>query len=128
MSLAGLGIMVAFAGSVGARKVWWMRRVVGQFAWVPVNSALVETEVQGIRERAHKLLVLRDDTGTVMVERVDHALIPATLEPVAWVAGLGRRRFVVAPPGGGPVIPVKPVRRLRRPDPLEAQWRDSRPA
>jgi hypothetical protein len=114
--LCGLGALVAIAGAVGARKVYWMHRIVGRYAWVPVDSSFVETEVSGgLRERSHLLLMLRDDTGTVFVERVDLGVIPPSLEPVAWVAGLGRPRFVVAPPGGAPLIPVKPVRRLPRP-------------
>jgi hypothetical protein len=127
-SLCGLGLVLAVAGAVGARKVWWMRRIISRYAWVPVSSSLLETEVHGIRERTYHVLVLRDDTGTVLAERVDHGLVPQSLEPVAWVAGLGRPRFVVAPPGGAPTIPMKPARRVRRAAGADTPWRGSQPA
>jgi len=114
-SLLGLGAVIAAAAAVGVRKVRWIHRIVADYAWVPVASALVEIPVAlGPRERSHTLLRLRDESGTVVVERADHGLMPASLEPIAWVAGLGRPRFVVSAPGGARLIPVKPVRHLAR--------------
>ena len=110
-SLVGLGAVIALAATVGIRKVCWIHRIIADYAWVPVASALVEIPVAlGLRERSHTLLRLWDASGTVVVERADHGLMPATLVPIAWVAGLGRPRFVVAAPGGTRLIPVKPVR------------------
>jgi hypothetical protein len=116
-SLLGLGATIALAGGFGLRKVRWIHRIIADYAWIPVTCELVEIPVtQSMRERSHTLLRLWDTTGTVVVERADHGLIPPSVVPTAWVAGLGRPRFVVAPPGGAPLIPVKPVRQLARPE------------
>jgi hypothetical protein len=114
-SLLGLGALIALAAGVGVRKVRWIHRIIADYAWVPVTCALVEIPVAlGLRERSHTLLRLWDESGTVVVERADHGLIPPSLVPIAWVAGLGRPRFVVSAPGGARLIPVKPVRQHAR--------------
>ncbi len=110
----GMGVGLAAVAGVGLRKTWWMRRVVDRYAWVPVTAERHEVAVHlGRRERSNTLLHLHDATGTVIVQRVGNAFMPLELEPVAWVAGLGGSRFVVAPPGGGPIYAVKPVRRAK---------------
>jgi hypothetical protein len=114
--VVGLGAMLAVVAGFGLHKAWWMRRVVDRFAWEPVTCELVEVAVSyGLRERSNTLLRLHDPTGTVVVQRVGFGLMPPTLEPVAWVAGLGRSRFVVAVSGGAPLFAVRPVRRADRP-------------
>jgi hypothetical protein len=119
-NLLGLGAVIALAAGVGVRKVRWIRRIIAHYAWVPVACALVEIPIAlGLRERSHTLLRLWDESGTVVVERADHGLMPTSLVPIAWVAGLGRPRFVVSPPGGARLIPVKPVRQLARTAPAQ---------
>ena len=69
-----------------------------------LTLAVAEGEIFG--------LVGPDGAGKTTTMR----LLTGILEPSsgeAWVAGLGGSRFVVAPPGGGPIYAVKPVRRAK---------------
>jgi hypothetical protein len=94
--------------------VRWIRNVLGSYAWVDTRSVVIEVPVtNGSRVRARTVLRLHDATGTVVVERLGVGQFAPSVAPTAWVAGLGRSRFVVAPVGGAPVLAVRPVRRVR---------------
>ena len=102
--LLGVAALIVAIGALS--RLRWITNVLTDNPWVLVEAALIE--------RPMRMLQLHGapSDGDVLAEALSwrsrdmHAMVPQ-----AWVAGSGRR-FLVAAPGGAPVLCVRRVRMI----------------
>ncbi|MCU1504244.1 MAG: hypothetical protein JWM12_3598 [Ilumatobacteraceae bacterium] len=105
--------MVAGAIAIGlAKRLRWTWRVLRANPWVEAGSRVLEVPLAGGSQHALTLVELRgapDDGPTLAVAATWRARPMVAFTPKAWVAG-SDRRFVIAAPGGAPMVRAKRVR------------------
>ncbi|MCU1359493.1 MAG: hypothetical protein JWN99_782 [Ilumatobacteraceae bacterium] len=118
-----LGLAFATVSLAAAQRLRWAARVVRDNPWVMAQSAKREMAVPGVRRYVLRTLVLcgAPDEGEVLAQPLSwRARALDQYVPSAWVAG-SDRRFVVAAPGGAPLLRCRRVRlRQSAPQPLDA--------
>lgn len=110
-AVIGLGFVAI--GVVAVRRVRWEAKLLADNPWVVADSEIIEVPhtFRG-RERATRVLQLTGAPDMSVVMAAPAGLrSPAMVEfaPQAWVAGSGRR-FVVAAPGGSPLLRMERMR------------------
>jgi hypothetical protein len=109
-ALFGAGLLAASA--VAASRLRWVRRTLHEHPWVVADARVVTaTRSSTGGHRAERALRLSGapDPRTVFAAAVGvRSPSMAGFEPEAWVAGTGRQ-FLVAAPGGAPILRVRRV-------------------
>jgi hypothetical protein len=105
------GVVLVGAGARGVRRLRWTRGVLADNPWVAVASRVFE--IAGSDSSTRPVLRVVElsgapDEGAVFAGPVSGRLME-DLAPVAWVAG-SDRHFLVAAPGGAPVMRLKRIR------------------
>ena len=117
LALGAFGVLVTLIGVTALRHVGQARRVLRRHEWLatPATVRALPFEV-GMRQRSLRVVIVQDpaEHRAVSAEPVGLRRLPDEVAPMAWVAGLGEPRFVVAPPGGGRVVLVEQLKRRRR--------------
>ncbi|MCU1393967.1 MAG: hypothetical protein JWM34_2395 [Ilumatobacteraceae bacterium] len=105
--LFGLGALVI--GVAALSRMRWIRATLRDNPWVLAEVAVIQRPI--------RLLQLRGapDDGNLLAEPLSwRARTLDEFAPTAWVAGTDRR-FLVAPPGGAPVLRCRRIRLLDDP-------------
>jgi hypothetical protein len=102
---AGFAVMAAVMAAIAIRHVRMLGRLLRRHEWLAVPAVLkpVSRRLPG---RGSTVVELGESTSPerVVASAVGIRALPPTVEPVAWVAGWGQRHFVLAPPGGSPLL------------------------
>lgn len=106
--IGGVGLLVIGLAGIGAKHVLGARRILRAHEWVAVPAALRSTP-KGLRSRGGSVVELGEARSPerIVAEAVTVRALPANIGPVAWVAGWGEKRLVVAPAGGCPALLVR---------------------
>lgn len=102
---AAFGVVAALMSGIAIRHLRSYRQLLKTNEWLAVPAVLKATSPR-VRGRGTTVVELGEASSPerVVGSTVGIRALPPTVEPVAWVAGWGRRRFVVAPPGGHPLL------------------------
>ena len=112
-----LGATSIAIGAAASNRLRWINAVLRDNPWVVAESTLIERPIRMLQLHG------APDDGAALVEPLSwRGRAMAELVPQAWVAGDGRR-FLVAAPGGSPVLRMRRVRLVD--DPLAAS--DAKP-
>jgi hypothetical protein len=105
LAFAGLALLLS---AIAVRHLRTVRGVVRDHEWLAV-PAVRKPATRAWRGRGSTVVELGEPASPerVVASPVGIRALPPTIEPVAWVAGWGQRRFVVAPPGGRPLLLVQ---------------------
>ena len=98
-ALAGL------MSAIAVRHLRGAKRLLGAHEWLAV-PAVLRPSSRGLRGRGTTVVELGEPASPerVVASAVGMRALPPTVEPVAWVAGWGKERFMLAPPGGRPLL------------------------
>ncbi len=111
-TLIGAAAIAAVAAAVVAVSVIRRRRLLARNPWVVVPARIVDVPTARARGRRRYLLLDDPTSDLVTAEAVGVRSIVDGMEPDVWVAG-GGDRFLIASPGGAPVLTVRRVRAPR---------------
>lgn len=107
-----LGATSIAIGAAALNRLRWINAVLRDNPWVVVESTPIERPIRMLQLHG------APEDGAALVEPLSgRRRAMADLVPQAWVAGDGRR-FLVAAPGGSPVLRMRRVRLVN--DPLAA--------
>jgi hypothetical protein len=102
---AAFAVLAAVMAAIAIRHLRSYRRILRRHEWLAVPAVLkgVSRRLPG---RGTTVVELGESTSPerIVASAVGIRALPPTVEPVAWVAGWGERRFVLAPPGGSPLL------------------------
>jgi hypothetical protein len=106
--LAAFAVLALLLSGVAVRHLRRVSRVLASNEWLAV-PAVRKPSTRAWRGRGTTVIELGEPSSPerVVASPVGIRALPPTIEPIAWVAGWGERRFVVAPPGGRPLLLVQ---------------------
>jgi hypothetical protein len=98
-------LVAGFMAGIAIRHLRSYRRVLGSHEWLAV-PAIRKPASGRVRGRGTTVVELGEASSPerIVATVVGIRAMPPTIEPIAWVAGWGSRKFVLAPPGGRPLL------------------------
>ena len=88
-----------------------MRRILASHPWTPVPARIEQVPAGGGRLPGMRIVVRLDTSaGPRTMETVGFNRVDPGSEPEAWMAGPSEGRVVLAVPGGGHLVYLRPVR------------------
>ncbi len=102
-----LGLVMAAVTIAHLRRI---TRIVAAHEWLAV-AAVRKPLPTGWRSGAGTVVQLGPETSPERVVACSLGFrgLPANIEPTAWIAGWGERQFVMAPPGGQPLLLMRRI-------------------
>jgi hypothetical protein len=98
-------VMAGLMGAIAVRHLRSQRRLLKANEWLAV-PAVLRPSTRRLRGRGTTVVELGEAASPerVVATPIGIRALPPTVEPLAWVAGWGGRRFVLAPEGGRPLL------------------------